>query len=495
LGYDMDVELFRRTVRQPYQAYVNRNGGEILAGFDKINILANTMLLPVMLGMISAVIAAFIVALLFWIDPFAAVVTATTMGLIYLGIALLSRRSLRLISRERARLATARVKAVQEGLGGLRDIIIDRSHHVHERRFARINDAFRNMGARAAITATTPRFVVEAAGIALIGGLAIWFARTPGGILPAVPVLGALVLGAQRLLPLLQASYHASIQYLAARRALADVLDLMAGPMLEPATRTDGSPPPFGREIALVDLGFSYGDTGGDRAAALTDIDLCIARGDRIGIIGRTGSGKSTLVDLIMGLIAPTSGAILLDGVALTPGRVGAWQAQIAHVPQSIFLLDDSIAANIALGMAGEGVAGDAVDTVRMEDAARRAQLHPFIETLPQGYDTTVGERGIRLSGGQRQRIGIARALYKRADVLILDEATSALDDDTEAAIMATIGDRSGNEGGNGVTVIQIAHRLSTLRHCTAIYRIDRGRIAAVAVGLDGDTDTNDTAP
>jgi ATP-binding cassette subfamily B protein len=463
LGYDMDAELFRRTVRQPYQVFVNRNGSEILAGFDKINILANTMLLPVMMGITSAVIAACIVALLFWIDPFTAAVTTGSMSLIYLGIALVSRASLRLISRERARLATARVKAVQEGLGGLRDIILDRSHHVHERRFARINDRFRNMGARAAITATTPRFVAEAAGIALIGSLAIYFTHRPGGILAAVPVLGALVLGAQRLLPLVQTSYHAAIQYLAARHALADVLGLMAGPMLEPAAPSSGSAMPFSREIALIDLGFAYADG----AAALTGIDLVITRGDRIGIVGRSGSGKSTLVDIITGLLEPGSGSILIDGVPLTPERVGDWQAQIAHVPQTIFLADDSVAANIALGDPG-----DAIDTARMEDAARRAQIHDFVTGLPQGYATAVGDRGIRLSGGQRQRIGIARALYKRADVLILDEATSALDDGTEAAVMAQI-----DALGRAATVILIAHRLSTLRSCTTICRLAGGRI------------------
>jgi ATP-binding cassette subfamily B protein len=463
LGHDMDVELFRRTVRQPYHVFVNRNGAEILAGFDKINILVNTMLLPVMQGLISATIAACIVALLFWIDPFTAAVTTIVMSLIYVGIALFSRASLRLISHQRARLATGRIKAVQEGLGALRDIILDRSHHVHEQRFARINDAFRDMGARGAIIATTPRFVAEAAGITLIGSLAIYFSRAPGGILAAVPVLGALVLGAQRLLPLVQASYHALIQYLAGRGALADVLDLMAGPMLEDAALDDQSAPSFSREIALVDLGFRYGDG----AEALNNIGLVIAKGERIGIVGRSGSGKSTLVDVVMGLLEPDTGTILIDGVPLTQERVGGWQAQIAHVPQSIFLSDDTVAANIAIDQVR-----DRIDMERVEDAARQAQIHGFITSLPQGYATTIGERGIRLSGGQRQRIGIARALYKRADVLILDEATSALDDATEAAVMAAIGRSS-----HAPTIVMIAHRLSTLKGCDVIYRLDRGRI------------------
>lgn len=465
LGYDMDSELFRRTIRQPYISYVHSNSSDTLTGFDKINSLATYVLLPVMLGTTSAVIAVFIVALLFWIDPFTATITALLMGAVYIGISLVSRRSLRAISLGRAQLASARTKAVQEGLGGLRDIILDRSQPLHERMFAAINDPYRDMNARAAIISTAPRYVVEGAGVALIGSLAIYFNAQAGGVLAAVPILGALALGAQRLMPLLQTSYQALVQYRAARRSLANVLDLMAGPVIDPAPLPGSEPdtPAFAREIALVDLGFRYGSG----VSAIESIDLVVARGERIGLIGATGSGKSTLVDVLMGLLAPSAGAILLDGTALTPDSVGHWQAQIAHVPQSIFLADDSMAANIALG-----ARGDAIDMARVEDAARRAHVHDVIAGLPDGYATRVGERGIRLSGGQRQRIGIARALYRRADVLILDEATSALDDATEAAIMASLDD-----GPRAPTVILIAHRLSTLKACDTIYRLAGGRI------------------
>ena len=461
LGYDMDAELFRRTLHQPYLHYVNRNGSEILAGFDKINMLINTVLLPVMGGIASAVIAVFIVALLVWIDPFTATITAVATGLIYVAITLAARRQLRVASEDRARLATARVKAVREGLGGLRDIILARAQPFHERRFARINDGFRDAGTRAAIIAATPRYVVEGAGVALIGAIAIYLAGRPGGVLAAVPVLGALVLGAQRLLPLLQASYQAIVQYLATRRSLADVLDLMAGPMIDAPAPADGAPSPFTRTIGLAGVGFGYADG----SAALVDVDLEITRGERVGVVGRTGSGKSTLVDLVMGLLPPTAGTLLLDGVPLAPDRVARWQAQIAHVPQSVFLADDSIAANIAFG--------EVVDPARVEEAARRAQLHEVVAALPDGYATRVGERGVRLSGGQRQRIGIARALYRRADVLVLDEATGALDEATEAAVMAAI------EELRDLTVIVIAHRVSTLRGCDTLYRVEGGRLVA----------------
>jgi ATP-binding cassette subfamily B protein len=203
---------------------------------------------------------------------------------------------------------------------------------------------------------------------------------------------------------------------------------------------------------------------------ALVDISLEIERGARVGLIGKSGSGKSTLVDLLMGLLDVDCGRMLIDGQPLTPSRKPAWQAQLAHVPQAIFLADGSIAANIAFGQDEA-----AVDRERVADAARRAGLGDFVASLPQGLDTAVGERGVRLSGGQRQRIGIARALFKQASVLVFDEATSALDDATEASVMAAIADLP-----RTLTIVIIAHRLTTLRMCDKIVRLEDGRIAGV---------------
>lgn len=226
LGYDMDIALFRRTVNRSYLDHVSRNGSKTLAAFDKITVLVNTVLLPVLIGVTSAVIAIFIVALLVWIDPFTASVIAIGAGLIYGSVTVAARRSLARASQDRASLATARVKAVGEALGGLRDIILDRSQPLHEERFARINGAFCDAGAHAAIIAATPRYLVEGAGVALIGLAAIYLAGRPGGVLGAAPVLGALVLGSQRLLPLLQASFQALVLYVAARASLAAVVGL-----------------------------------------------------------------------------------------------------------------------------------------------------------------------------------------------------------------------------------------------------------------------------
>jgi ATP-binding cassette subfamily B protein len=206
----------------------------------------------------------------------------------------------------------------------------------------------------------------------------------------------------------------------------------------------------------------------------LDSIDLNISKGSCIGFIGATGSGKSTLTDIIMGLLAPTKGSMLIDGELINDNNSRSWQKHIAHVPQSIFLADSSIADNIALG-----IPNDQIDFDRIKKAAERAQLADLIESWPKKYQTFVGEQGVRLSGGQRQRIGIARALYKKADVLIFDEATSSLDNDTEIEVMKAINDLN-NDLNYDLTIILVAHRLSTLSSCTKIVKLDHGKIKLV---------------
>jgi ABC-type multidrug transport system fused ATPase/permease subunit len=289
----------------------------------------------------------------------------------------------------------------------------------------------------------------------LIAGLAVMMARGEGGIAAALPVLGALALGAVRMLPLLQLVYNGWTQVAGNLHNMLNVLDVLDQPMpqAEHLRQKSGQPLPFSREIVLEKLGFSYHEGG---KPVFEGLDLTIPRGSRVGIVGKTGSGKSTLTDLIMGLLEPTEGTIRVDGEALTPANVTRWQARIAHVPQAIYLSDGTIAENIAFG-----VAPAEIEIERMRTAARQAAIADFFETLPQGYETIVGERGVRLSGGQRQRIGIARALYRNADVLVFDEATSALDNETETAVMEAVYCLDRN-----LTVLIIAHRVSTLRRC-----------------------------
>ena len=464
LGHDFGLEIFRRTIRQSYAQFVRSNSSEVLSGLEKVSILANGVILSIMQGLSSAVIASFIIVTLLLIDPLVALIAGSFVGGIYLLISLLTGRSMLRMSKTSAEIMPRRLKLVEEGIGGLRDIILDQSHELFEQRFAKMDGEWRAINAKFNFISSAPRLLVEAVGIFLVAALAVFYNGQPGGIAAALPVLGAFAVGAQRLLPLIQTVYMGWSQLSAYSYSVNDVVDLMTRPIqtLPPRSRTT-APKPFGDHIEFREVSFTYDG----RIPALEHIDLIIRKGERVGFVGETGSGKSTLLDLLMGFLEPSSGQILIGGKRLGRATMQNWQAQIAHVPQSIFLADDSITANIAFGVEP----GD-IDLERVRDAARRAGLASFIEQLPAGYATTVGQRGIRLSGGQRQRIGIARALYKRATVLVLDEATSALDDKTEAAVMEAI-----TALDRDLTILMIAHRLSTVAMCDTIVKLDGGRI------------------
>lgn len=285
-------------------------------------------------------------------------------------------------------------------------------------------------------------------------------------------MLGALALGAQRLLPALQQVYSGWAVLKGYNAALVAVLAMLDQQM--PALSNITAPLPWRQQLQLQSVSFRYAPEMPEVLRALT---LEIHRGERLGLIGGTGSGKSTTVDLLMGLLVPTEGQLLVDGQDLhdpkRPELLSAWRANIAHVPQSIYLADSSIAENIAFG-----VPVDQIDQERVRRAAAQAQIAAFIEASDEGYESFVGERGIRLSGGQRQRIGIARALYKQADVLVFDEATSALDSDTERAVMEALAGLS-----RDLTLVMIAHRLSTVAHCDRVIELRQGVVLREMTG------------
>jgi len=320
------------------------------------------------------------------------------------------------------------------------------------------------------VVGASPRFGVEALGMVLIAGLAYMLAAASGavgGVTDAVPVLGALALGAQRLLPVLQQIYTAYITIKGNQVSTQDALDLLGQPMPAHAYARPAKPMAFQTAITLKDLGFRYTPQG---PWVLRNLNLQIAKGSRVGFVGVTGIGKSTLLDIVMGLLTPSEGMLLIDNTVVNPQNPRAWQAHISHVPQAIYLSDTSIAENIAFGAPAE-----LIDLQRVKQAAQQAQIAQTIEGWRNGYETLVGERGVRLSGGQRQRIGIARALYKRANVIIFDEATSALDNDTEAAVMQAV-----ETLGRDITILIIAHRLTTLKNCDQIVELANCGIKAV---------------
>lgn len=466
LGHQMGSEIYRRLLYQPFDKHLQRNSSEVITAMNKVQTVTLAVIQPLMQAFTAAVIGIFIIGALLIIDPVISLAAFAGFGVLYLVLGRAVQSRLKTNGQIIARAATKRVQAVQEGLGGIRDVLIDGTQPLFLRNFNRVDHALRTAQATNVFITQTPRYVVEGAGMVFIALLALFMSSRPGGLVEALPVLGALALGAQRLLPLMQTVYTGRAHFSANLANLEDVLGFMELPVADEfLVDTPTRRLPFESAIEVKDLWFSYNP---GQAPVLKGLDFTIRKGTKVGFMGPTGSGKSTTVDILMGLLEPSKGAVLIDGAPLDAQSRIAWRKQVAHVPQSIFLADCSIAENIAFGQDRS-----AVDLNRVREAAGRAALQEFIEGLPQGYDTIVGERGVRLSGGQRQRIGIARALYKQADVLVFDEATSALDDETESLVMDAIANL-----GREVTVILIAHRLSTLAVCDEVLRLHQGELA-----------------
>ncbi len=466
VGVDLSIEMYRRTLYQPYQVHVARNSSEVISGItNKTSTVVTGVLLPSLFLVSALVVLGAIVGMSLAIDSAVAVWAAIGFGVSYALVTLASRGPLSTNSRRIAHGQTHLFKALQEGLGGIRDVILDGTQAVYCETYHRADRSVRTAQGSVTFISASPRFAMEALGMSLMAVIA-YLAITRGGeIGVALPVLGALALGAQRLIPSFQQAYASWTTMLGSRDSLADTLVLLDQPLPIEATL----PPPetleFHRELRAAGVRFRYSAEG---PWVLQGLDLTILKGARVGIVGATGSGKSTLVDLLMGLLEPTEGAILVDGEPLIGARKRAWQRTVAHVPQTVFLADATLAENIALGVRPANI-----DMERVRRAAKQAQIADFIERSAEGYNAFVGERGVRLSGGQRQRIGIARALYKRATVLVFDEATSALDSQTEQAVMEAI------EGlGSDLTILIIAHRLTTIRHCDPIIDIAGGCVA-----------------
>ena len=462
IGHELGAEVYRRTLYQPYEIHLARNSSEIMGGINKVDVIV--WLIAGVLNCVSAIVMSiFIVSALVLIDPKVAIATLIGFSSIYAFVSLVTRRKLAQNSDTISAALDLRVQSVQEGLGGIRDVLLDHSQELFLRRFNQVDWPLRQAQTSNNIIGPSPRFAVEALGMVLIALLGYYLAAKDGGIATALPTLGVLALGAQRLMPLLQLSYQGWVFVAGNRQVLQDVIALLNQPVtVDAMTVTEQLP--FLEGIRFEEVSLRYQASS---PHVLKRLNLSIAKGARLGIIGATGSGKSTLMDLLMGMLQPSAGKISIDNVPLTNSTRLTWQRNVAHVPQAIFLADATFAENIAFGIEPE-----LIDMDRVRHAAQRAQIAQFIESSALGYAATVGERGVRLSGGQRQRIGIARALYKQATVLVFDEATSALDTETEQAVMEAI-ERLGRE----LTIILIAHRLSTLKNCTQIVELSDGAI------------------
>ena len=463
-GADFSTEIYRRTLYQDYSVHTSRSTSEIINGIiTKTNIVISKVLVP-SLNFITSIVMIFgIISVLIIINAPVALISIFVFGAAYSFIAHVTKKTL---TRNSAIIATESdkmVKSLQEGLGGIRDVLIDGTQEHYCKTYQNADLSFRRASGDNIFISSCPRYFMEGVGIVLIAVIAYVLA-IQGGIASAIPVLGALAVGAQKLLPALQQAYSSYSFIKGSTESLSDVLTLLDQPLDRSLNKQNPIPLPFTSTIVFEDVSFQYSKHS---PFILKGVNLTVHKGQKIGIIGLTGSGKSTLIDLLMGLLSPTSGKILVDGVEVSNEILRRWQAQIAHVSQSIYLSDSSIKANIAFGKNQKNL-----NMKQIKRAAEKAWVSDVIEQMRFKYDSTVGERGIQLSGGQRQRIGIARALYKNSRVLVFDEATSALDTDTEQSIMLEIENLRDNK-----TIFIVAHRLTTLKNCDRIIRVSGDNI------------------
>ena len=465
LGADLSTQLYKNSLYQPYPVHLARNSSEFIATIvNKTFQSTSFAILPILNIFSSSLILLAITITLIIIDPVVALSAFTLFGALYAIVILLTRKKL---DRDSHRISIEQnevVKKLQEGFGGIRDILVSNSQEVYLRSYSASYYALQDAWSNVEIIRSTPRFVIEAFGIVMMALLVLYFFIESSGVIGVLPILGAMALGAQRMIPILQLIYTSVTSLRAGFSSLTDILTLLDIPSEERLIKAPRKNIPFNKKISIENLKFKYDLEG---PIILNGINLSINKGEMIGIIGSTGSGKSTLIDILMGLLQPSSGYFMVDDEVITGVNKFGWQSQLAHVPQTIFLIDGSITENIALGIPLEEV-----DFQLVKESARKAQIHDSIMSWDDQYNTIVGERGVRISGGQRQRIAIARALYKKASIIIFDEATSALDSETENSVMESI--LSLNKE---LTVIIVAHRLSTLKNCTNIIELSGGKI------------------
>lgn len=460
-GADLSINIYRHTLYQDYAVHVARNSSEVINGIiTKTHTATKGVIAPV-LNLISTLVTIIgIIAVLLLVSVSITLTAFISFGGLYLLVMYFTRRQLSSNSKSIAEKSDLMVRSLQEGLEGIREVLVTNNQKFYIKLYQNSDLIMRQASWRNEMIYSSPRFLMEAVGIGAVAIFAYIATLQLGGINEILPILGAFVLGAQKLLPAIQKGYASYSRIKGAKYSLIDIVRLLDQPLPDYADNLSEIPNEFKKFIEFKNLDFRYSE---DSPWVLKDINLKIRKGSVIGIIGPTGCGKSTLLDILMGLLNPTSGKLIVDGVEINESNKRSWQTHISNVPQQIYLSDGTIRENIAFG-----VPKDEIDDLRVRSSAQKAQIANLIESFELGYETLVGERGARLSGGQRQRIGLARALYRYSDVLILDEATSALDDETELAVMDAI-----EQFDEDLTVIIIAHRLSTLKSCDMIVKFD----------------------
>lgn len=468
IAADFSVDCFYKSLHQPYEVQLTRNSSLVLSAIAKKVGTAISVLYALITVISSVVIMVAVAIALTLINWKIILLAGGSFTVLYLFIVLVVKRTLMNNSLWIAKQEDKSIQVLQEGLGGIRDILLNGTQAAYSKKYAGIIYPLRKAQTWNITLMGGPRYLVEAIGICAIAVL------VSSSILgddkvefsTLLPMFGAFVLGAQRMLPTMQQIYGAWAGIVGNYGALVDVIEMLDQRIPQIDGQVNTAPTValcLQHLISLNGIRFRYGP---NNPWVFDGLNLQIKKGSRVGIIGTSGAGKSTVLDLLMALIKPVEGVLRVDNTVVDGNNKLAWQKCITHVPQNIFLTDASIAENIAFEMKEKHI-----DMERVRQAAQQAQISEFIEACPEGYQTLVGERGVSLSGGQLQRIGIARALYKQVPVLILDEATSSLDSETEVAVLETIDRLDRN-----LTLIIVAHRLSTLKGCSCIIELTNGQ-------------------
>jgi len=460
--------LLEKYLHEPYAFFLNRNTSELMAYLaSEIAMIVSGVLIPCLQVFARGLMAVFIIALLMYVNPVVACVVIAVIGGGYAVMYGLLKKTLARLGEEMTGHNKRIYKALNEVFGGIKDIKILGREKIFIERFSESVQKSNNCACWKFIIFQMPRYAFE---ILVFGGMlsiVIFIAVIQNNYQSVIPVVGLYAFAAYRLMPTLQQIYQDVASIRSSLYSL-DVVyrDFQACDGIRVDHRSDQDQTmPLLREVRLTNVSFHYPLTD---KTVLNDFNLTIAANSVVGIVGGTGAGKTTLVDILLGLLSPQEGEIHVDGVRLEQNNLPLWQRNIGYIPQQIYLCDDTVTRNIAFGVPDEDVDHQAV-----QNAARLACIDEFItRELPKGYETEVGERGVRLSGGQRQRLGIARALYHNPSLLVFDEATSALDGITEDAILEAVHNLAHKK-----TIIIIAHRLSTVKECNQIYFLDLGRV------------------
>nr|WP_049751703.1 ABC transporter ATP-binding protein [Halorhodospira halophila] len=467
--YSVSCRLMADYLRRPYTFYLNRNSADLSKSIlEETNHAIRGGLMPLLKLLSNGILALAILGLLLLVEPWLTLLAASVLGLTYGVIYLVARVWLARIGAERVSANEKRFAAVGEAFAGAKEIRLLGRERPYLERYKGAAHQFARHQANSQILENLPQYAIEAIAFGGVLLLVLYLMADGGGVAQALPIIGLYALAVKRLIPAFQSLFGAFAQLRFNMPAVETLLkDLNDRSEVVPLVHQRRQPEPMvpRQAIELDQVSFRY---PGAEMHAVQQLSLAIPANTTVGIVGPSGAGKSTVVDLLLGLLAPDSGEMRVDGVTLRQQTLRDWQAGIGYVPQHIFLADDTVRGNIALGLKASEI-----DELAVERAARLANLDGFVRTqLPSGYDTPIGERGVRLSGGQRQRIGIARALYRDPAVLIFDEATSALDTATEKSVMSAVHNLAGQK-----TIILIAHRLTTVKNCDRLFVLEQGRL------------------